>query len=348
MSTGTRGTYVISWSQTEADGLRAPGLGLICVGAAWRWTGEALRVDRPGGPLLLESPEGEEDRRRRAARMVRRLVGAATARDIPEAPEAADEPEQGFTLTDGRQVWDAVLIAVPDSPARLLMFAGALPPADTDLWVVRTRLDPRALRPEPAAQGGVICFAAGTMIATPKGLRTIESLRPGDLVDTADSGPQPVVWTGYRRMTGARLHVMPHLRPVRIRPAALAGGRPDVDLWVSPRHRILLRGRQAEALFGTPEVLVRACDLIDDRQITIDTTAREVTYVHVMLEAHHLVFANGLETESFHPLSAAMETIDPAQRAELLRVLPDPATYGGFARRCLTAPETSILRFDAA
>jgi hypothetical protein len=338
----------MSWSQTEADGLRAPGMGLICVGAAWRWTGEALRVDRPSGPLLLEGPEGEDDRRRRAARLVRRLVGAATARDDADPLAATDEPEQGFTLTDGRHTWDAVLIAVPDSQARLVMFTGSLPPADTDLWVVRTRLDLRALRPQTAAQGGVICFAAGTMIATPQGLRTIESLRPGDWVDTVDSGPQPVVWTGHRRMTGARLHVMPHLRPVRIRPAALPGGRPDVDLLVSPRHRILLRGKAAQTLFGTPEVLVRACDLIDDRGITIDTAAREVTYVHVMLEAHHLVFANGLETESFHPLSAAMETIDPAQRADLLQVLPDPATYGGFARRCLTAPETAILRFDAA
>jgi hypothetical protein len=348
MSTGTRGTFVISWSQTEADGLRAPGIGLICVGAAWRWTGTALRVDRPGAPLLLQAPEGEADRRRRAARMVRRLVGAATARDglVDEATE--DEADQGFCLTDGRQVWDAVLIPVPDSLARLVMFEGTMPPADTDLWVVRTTLDPRRVQADPAAQGGVICFAAGTMIATPDGLRTIESLRPGDRVQTVDSGHQPVVWTGHRRMTGARLHVMPHLRPVRIRPAALEGGRPDVDLLVSPRHRILLRGRAADTLFGTPEVLVRACDLIDDRAIHIDRTLREVTYVHVMLEAHHLVLANGVETESFHPLSAALDTIEPAQRESLQTVLPDPAAYGGFARRCLSRPEATILRHDAA
>jgi hypothetical protein len=349
MSTGPRGTFVISWAQTEADGLRAPGIGLVCVGAAWRWTGEAVRVDRPGGPLLLEGPEGSAERRRRAARMVRRLVGAATARDGQDGePDGDDVAEQGFTLTDGRQVWDGLLIPVPESRARLVMFEGALPPVDTDLWVVRTTIDPRLMRPDAVAQGGVICFASGTMITTPQGLRTIESLRPGDRVDTVDSGPQPVVWAGHRRMTGARLHVMPHLRPVRIRPGALGGGRPDVDLLVSPRHRVLLRGRAADALFGTPEVLVRACDLIDDRQIHIDTAVREVTYVHVMLEAHHVVLANGLETESFHPLSAALDTLDPGQRSDLMQVLPDPGRYGGFARRCLSAPETAILRFDAA
>jgi hypothetical protein len=347
MSTEPRGTHILSWSQTESDGLTGPDPARIAPGSVWRWTGSALRVDRPSGPLLLQSPEGSADRQRRAARMVRRLVGAATARDVPE-PEEDEESDLGFSLTDGREVWEAILIPVPDSPARLVMFEGALPPSDTDLWVVRTRWDPRGLHRDPVVQGGVICFAAGTMIATPQGPRTIESLRPGDRVDTLDSGPQPVVWVGHRRISGARLYVMPHLRPVRIRPAALEGGRPDVDLLVSPRHRVLLRGKAAAALFGEAEVLVRACDLIDDRHISIDTSVREVTYVHVMLEAHHIVFANGLETESFHPLSAALDTIDPDQRVGLMRAVPDAAAYGPFARRSLSAPETTILRHDAA
>lgn len=348
MSTGIRGVHVISWSQTEADGLRAPGLGLVAVGASWRWTGQAVRVDHPGSVLVLEGPEGGEALRRRAARMVRRLVGAAVeAPDLPDPPEETS-PEQGFTLTDGRQVWDACLIPVPDSAARLVMFAGAMPPPDRDLWIVRSTIDPRLLAPDLTPQGGVICFAAGTMVTTPQGPRTIESLRPGDRIDTADSGPQPVQWVGQRRMTGARLYAMPHLRPVRIRHAALGGGRPDVDLLVSPQHRMLLRGAAADALFGTPEVLVRACDLINDHSVAVDSTLREVTYVHVLLEAHHVVFANGLETESFHPLSAALETLDPVQREGLRALLPDMAAYGGYARRNLSASEAAILRHEAA
>ena len=352
MSTASRGVYVMSWSQTEADGIRAPGLGLITVGAGWRWTGQAVRVDHPGSVLRLDAPEGGEAMRARAARMVRRLVGAALAApegpEPPETPETPAAPEQGFTLTDGRQVWEASLIPVPDSAARLVMFAGSLPPAGRDLWVVRSTLDPRLLAPDLNPQGGVICFAAGTMIATPSGLRPIESLRPGDRIDTADSGPQPVIWAGQRRMSGARLYAMPQLRPVRIRPAALGGGRPDVDLLVSPQHRLLLRGDAADALFGTPEVLVRACDLVNDATVLVDTALREVTYVHVLLEAHHLVFANGLETESFHPLSAALDTIEPAQRESLQALMPDPASYGGFARRNLSASEAAILRHEAA
>ena len=79
MKTGSMGTFVISWSQTEVDGLKAASLDILSVGATWRWTGAAVRVDGPQGVLLLEGAEGATDIRKRAARMVRRLVGVAVA-----------------------------------------------------------------------------------------------------------------------------------------------------------------------------------------------------------------------------------------------------------------------------
>ena len=346
MSSVYRGTYVMSWSQTEADGIRAPGLGLVAVGASWRWLGQAVQVDQSASVLVLESRRDSAAMRARAAAMVRRLVGAAIARGEAEPADSPAEipQDQSFTLTDGRQNWTACVIPVPDSAAKLVMFAGDLPPVGRDLWVVASTLDPRLLASDPTPQGGVICFAAGTMIATPRGACPIEMLRPGDLIETVDSGPKPVIWTGQRRMSGARLYVMPHLRPVRIRNAALGGGRPDLDLLVSPQHRLLMRGASATALFGSPEVLVRACDLVGDSGVTIDHDVRDVTYVHIMLESHHLVLANGLESESFHPLSAALDTLDPAQRAALQTILPDVRAYGAPARRMLSGSEAAILR----
>ncbi len=79
MKTGTSGTFVISWSQTETDGLRAAPLDLVNVGAAWRWSGQPVRVDGAQGPLLLEGAEGAAEIRLRAAQMVRRLIGAGVA-----------------------------------------------------------------------------------------------------------------------------------------------------------------------------------------------------------------------------------------------------------------------------
>ena len=355
MKTGSRGTYVISWAQTEVDGLAASTLDSLSVGVAWRWTGEAVRVDRPQDMLLLQEPEGKADMQKRAARMVRRLVGAALDRPVEEAAAAEHddaEPDQGFIVTDGHQSFSVTVIDVPSSAARLLMFFGEVPPKDTDLWVVRTQIDRTHSGAGAIEAGGVICFTPETRIATPVGSRLIRSLRPGDWVLTKDNGPQEILWTGSRRMTGARLYAMPHLRPVRFRAGAYGVGRPEPDLLVSPQHRMLLRGPSAQALFNTPEVLVRAQDLINDTTVTVDYALREVTYVHILLERHNIVFANGLETESFHPSNTALDMIEDEQREGLLGLLPqiadNPQSYGDYARRNLSASEASILRHDVA
>ena len=151
-------------------------------------------------------------------------------------------------------------------------------------------------------------------------------------------------------MSGARLYAMPHLRPIRFRTGALGTGRPDEDLLVSPQHRMLVRGPSAQALFNTPEVLIAAETLINDLSVTVDHSLREVTYVHILLERHNIVWANGLETESFHPSNTALEMIDARQREGLLRLLPaiadNPQAYGEYARRNISGSEAAILRYD--
>ena len=47
METGFNGTFVISWSQTEVDGIPGASVTSLGVGSNWRWTGTPLRVDGP-------------------------------------------------------------------------------------------------------------------------------------------------------------------------------------------------------------------------------------------------------------------------------------------------------------
>ena len=357
MITGSRGTFVISWTQTEVDGVKGASLDLLSVGAAWRWTGDLVRVDGSADLLLLEGAEGKAEMRKRAARMVRRLIGSAIGKAPEEAADttAEDEealPDQGFIVTDGVASYALTLIPVPDSGTRLVMMMGDVPPADRDLWVVRTSIDRARVAAGGREGGGVICFTPHTRIATPDGPKLIQALRPGDLVLTKDDGPQEVLWTGHRRMSGARLYAMPHLRPIRLRSGAFGNDRPEPDLLVSPAHRLLVKGGAAQALVGTSEVLVRAEDLLNDTSIAVDHALREVTYIHILLERHNIVFANGVETESFHPSNTALEMIDPAQRDVLMAVMPDvarnPEAYGDYARRNLSSSEAALLRHDMA
>lgn len=358
MKTGLKGTFVISWSQTEIDGLEAAPVQSLRFGAAWSWRGDALCVDGPSSVLRLDDADGTEELRKRAARMVHRLVGAALddaqAAALKAGHEKPDSPlmDNSFIVTDGGQSYTVTLIEVGRGNQPLLMFLDEIPPRDSDLWIVHHTLGNAGLTDSEApVDQGVICFTPGTRIRTPQGFSLIEDLREGDLVQTKDNGAQPLEWIGSRRMSGARLFAMPHLRPVRIAAGVLGEEQPDLDLLVSPEHRLLVRGAVAQDLFNTNEVLVAAKDLVDDRDVVVDHFVREVTYIHVLLDQHQVLWANNIETESFHPASAAMETLGEVDRARLLARYPelsfDPHTYGGFVRRSLSTSEAAILRHVA-
>ena len=358
MKTGFKGTYVISWSQTEIDGLDAAPVQTLNVGGAWSWRGDAIRVDGPNDVLRLDRTDETENLRRRAARMVHRLVGVALDREtLKPHPDPIDPSEQcplmdnSFVVTDGGASYTVTLIEVGGGAQPLLMFLDEIPPRNTDLWIVHHTLGSSPGQSMSAGSGGVICFTPGTQIRTAEGLAQIEDLHEGDRIQTKDNGVQEIQWIGTRRMSGARLFAMPKLRPVRIDAGVLGEDIPDEGLLVSPEHRILLKNAAAQELFNTPEVLVAAKDLINGDTIRVDMSVREVTYIHILLEKHEVVWANGVETESFHPASAALSSLGMVDRKRLLDAHPelefDPHTYGRFARRSLSSSEAAILSHAA-
>ncbi len=130
----------------------------------------------------------------------------------------------------------------------------------------------------------VPCFTRGTLIKTDQGERPIEELAAGDMVLTMDHGYQPIRWIGStkRAATG-------DLAPILIRKGALGNDR---DLRVSPQHRMLLQGWQAELLFGELEVLATAKSLLNDHSILRDEGG-EVEYFHMLFDTHEIIWAEG-------------------------------------------------------
>jgi hypothetical protein len=355
MKTGFRGTFVISWSQTKVDGQKTAPVDSLTVGAAWSWNGEVVQVDGPSEILWLDQADGEANLRKRAARSVRRLIGAVIQNKTDIKPVDISDPimDSNFVVTDGVQIYTVTLIEVGPSASPLLMFLNEMPPRNVGLWVVHETLGSRFRHAQdPESGGGIICFTPGTHIATPDGAVLVEDLREGDQVQTRDSGAQDILWIGSRQITGARLYVMPRLRPIRFHTGALGIERPDQELLVSPQHRMLIRGPAACALFNTSEVLVAASDLVNGTSITVDLNAREVRYIHLLLPQHHIVWANGVETESFHPANTAFSSLDSTDKSRLLAQFPDlakdPLHYGEYARRNLSVSESAILRHEVA
>lgn len=167
------------------------------------------------------------------------------------------------------------------------------------------------------------CFTPGTMIETAEGPRAIETLRPGDLIETRDHGLQPLRLLPSRHISAEELRQRPNLRPVRIRADSLAPGVPERDTLVSPQHRILSQSLIARRLFGKDEVLVAAVALTKLPGIEKAEDLDEITYIHLVLDEHQIVTGDGLASESFYCGPNAMQSLSPEALAELQAVFPD-------------------------
>ena len=154
-----------------------------------------------------------------------------------------------------------------------------------------------------------------------------------------DRGYQPIRWIGSskRPATG-------NLAPILIRKGALGNDR---DLRVSPQHRMLLQGWQAEMLFGEEEVLATAKSLVNDRSILRDEGG-EVEYFHILFDTHEIIYAEGAPSESFHPGEQGWKALDQATRDEILTLFPELSDgrfedYGASARASLKHSEGQLL-----
>lgn len=160
------------------------------------------------------------------------------------------------------------------------------------------------------------------MIRSKDGETRVEDLEPGDLVLTIDNGLQPIRWIGLRKLSSAELQAAPNLRPIRIEKGALGKDTPSRDLLVSPQHRILVRSKIAQRMFGSMEVLVAAKQLCRRDGIDIAEDPTEVEYFHLLFDQHEVVYSNGAETESLYTGPQALKSVGAAARGEIFTLFP--------------------------
>ena len=170
---------------------------------------------------------------------------------------------------------------------------------------------------------GVPCLVRDTAILTENEVRTVQSLRIGEMISTLEHGAQPIRWIGRRRFDRAALLDNPRLWPVRILAGALGNGLPRRDLLVSRQHRMLVRSKIAERMFGTTEVLIPAIKLTALPGIFIDDTVQDVEYFHLLFDCHQVIFAEDAPTESLFPGAEALKALDSDARQEIFEIFPE-------------------------
>ena len=129
----------------------------------------------------------------------------------------------------------------------------------------------------------ILCFCAGTHIATPRGEVPVEALTPGDTVLTAAGAVEPIVWIGTGRVLATR-----EASTVIVRKGALADNVPSRDLHVTKGHSLFIDGALIPVEF-----------LLNHRSIVWDDRAREVEIYHIELARHDVLIADGAPAESY-------------------------------------------------
>jgi autotransporter passenger strand-loop-strand repeat protein len=135
---------------------------------------------------------------------------------------------------------------------------------------------------------GVPCYCRGTLIRTDAGEVAVEALRVGDHLLTRAGDLRPVTWIGRRSYAGRFASHNRAIQPVLFRAGSLADGVPQRDLLVSPLHAMYLDG-----------VLIQARTLVNGTSIRQLEAMDPVEYVHVELQTHDVIYAEGATAETF-------------------------------------------------
>lgn len=145
----------------------------------------------------------------------------------------------------------------------------------------------------PALDGSILlgespCYCAGTLILTDRGEMPVEALQIGDRLVTLSGAARPLRWIGTRAYDGRFVTGNRAVLPVLFRAGSLADGIPRRDLMVSPLHAMHLDG-----------MLLPAATLVNGRSIVQPETADRIEYVHLELDTHDIILAEGAASETF-------------------------------------------------
>jgi hypothetical protein len=142
------------------------------------------------------------------------------------------------------------------------------------------------------------CYLKGTKILTDKGYVAIENITEQDKIATcAEIHKNQYIELDSIIYSFSSISCIKNFKitnltkdslPICIKAGAYAENMPFEDLFVSPRHRMLIDG-----------IMIEAKDLINDTTIFQDYTKNNLEYYHIELNTHSAIIANGVLSESF-------------------------------------------------
>jgi hypothetical protein len=169
----------------------------------------------------------------------------------------------------------------------------------------------------PMFEDAFAAVARGSLISTTNGLVAVEDLLPGDQLETVGHGPQTLHWIGAMTLFPNVTGDADAGQLLRVSADSFGIGRPMPDLILGPRARLFYRNSACLSLVGSETAFAPAHAFADGNSVTAVTPVSPVLVFHLGLNGQHIIRANGLEIESYHPGSHT-------------DILPDRETMGLF------------------
>lgn len=196
----------------------------------------------------------------------------------------------------------------------------------------------------PMFDGAFAALARGTILATEQGPIAVEDLLPGMKIETRDAGYQPLMWIGTITLTANLATGHTPARLFRIPVDAFGPSRPMPDLMLAPHARLLHRTPRLRDILNGDEALTPVTAFEDGHSVIRVAPVSPVSVYHLAFRDHHILRANGIEIESFHPGADLIGKIGAANVRLFQSFFPHIQSMTEFG--ALNVPHLSVEEFE--
>jgi len=201
----------------------------------------------------------------------------------------------------------------------------------------------------PIFESAFAALARGTILATRDGPVAVEDLLPGIEIETRDAGFQPLLWIGSITLMPQGAPGLPPSRLFRVPADSFGPSRPMPDLVLAPHARLLHRSPRLAHLSDDASALAPITAFEDGASVIRVAPVSPVKVYHLAFREHHVLRANGIEIESFHPGLDLSRKLSEDSLRLFLSLFPQVDGLSGFGPlRALRLSTEELQSLDAA
>lgn len=193
-------------------------------------------------------------------------------------------------------------------------------------------------------ESAFVAMARGTLLASEDGPVAVEDLLPGMRVETRDAGFQTVMWVGTTGLAAQTPLAHMPARLFRVPVDSFGPSRPMPDLMLAPHARLLHRSSKLRNLSPDEAALTPITAFEDGYSVIRVAPVSPVNTYHIAFKEHHILRANGLEVESYHPGSDITRQIGGESLRQFLSLFPHIQSLADFGP--LVAPRLSVEEYE--